>query len=91
MLVWLALVLALIIGLVKLLMEGKSYEISVLYVVLSWFIGAILAIAFDFLGAVVASETFAIDLVTLLGYLLAAFIGAVVVPIAAWLSRIKVE
>lgn len=88
---WIAFLIAFVASLLKAMWEGKAAKTSMLFIILVTIIGAIVGILFGFIGAFLTQTTFTITQTKLVAYLFNSFIGAVLIPIAQYLTSIKLE
>ncbi|VVB52306.1 Uncharacterised protein [uncultured archaeon] len=91
MTIWLPIVIALVITLVKVLVNGKEYRDALLFTVIAVLISALLSLLIDFIIAFTSDTTFIFTLTALIPYFVFAIVGSVIVPIAIWLSKLKLN
>jgi uncharacterized membrane protein YeaQ/YmgE (transglycosylase-associated protein family) len=88
---WIAFLIALIASLLKALWEGREAKTSILFIILITIIGAVVGILFGFINAFLSQTTFTMTQADLIADLFNSFIGAVIIPIARYLTTIKLE
>jgi len=90
---WVVFLITFAASLVKLLKEGagKEAKISLLFIILTIIVAAILGIFFGFIDAFLSQTVYTIDQTTIITYLFDAFIGAIIIPLVQYLTTIKLE
>ena len=85
--------ITLIAGLAKLLKEGvgKEAKVSLVFIVLTIVVAAVLGIFFGFIDAFLSATTYTLNQTTIITYVFDAFIGAIIIPIVQYLLTIKLE
>jgi len=88
---WIVFLIAFVGSLLKAVYEGKTAKFNLAFIIIMTIAAAIIGVIFGFIFSVILSETFELTGTTFLTYIVNAFIGSIIVPIALYLTSIKLE
>jgi len=88
---WVVFLIAFVGGLLKALYEGKGVKFTLASIILVTIIATIVGIVFGFVFSWILGETFELNATTLLTYLVDAFVGSILTPLALYVTSIKIE
>ena len=88
---WVVFLIAFVGSLLKAIYEGKTVKFNVAFIILMTIAATIIGIIFGFIFSVILSETYKLTGTIFLTYIVDAFIGSIIIPLALYLSSIKLE
>jgi hypothetical protein len=88
---WIIFLLSFAATLLKVLWEGKAAKTSIMFIILLTIASAIVGIILAFIDAFLTGATFTLATKELITDLFDAFIGAVIIPIASYITAVKLE